>query len=124
MLRTTGARRGLAVRVAVVSVVAGALTPAVTWAGGTAAAVAFSCRVDYSTNDWGTGFTVNVTINNLGTAPANGWALTYSYSGNQTLQNGWNGVWAQSGTQISVANENWNGAIPAKGSASAGAQFA
>jgi endoglucanase len=108
----------------VVTVVGGALVPAVNLAGSADAAIAFSCRVDYQTNDWGTGFTTNVTINNLGTTSVNGWTLTYSYAGNQTLQNGWNGVWSQSGTQVTVANENWNSTVPAKGSVSPGAQFA
>src|SRR5947199_3196953 len=78
-----------------------------------ASAAAFACRVDYATNDWGAGFGATVTIANLGTAAVNGWTLTYSYAGNQTLQQGWNGVWSQSGKQVTVTNAAWNGAIPA-----------
>ncbi|MCW2917223.1 MAG: cellulose 1,4-beta-cellobiosidase, partial [Actinomycetia bacterium] len=57
-------------------VAAGPLAPA--------ASAAAACKVDYSKNDWGTGFTANLTITNLGTA-ITGWTLKYSYTGNQTL---------------------------------------
>jgi endoglucanase len=87
------------------------------------ASAAFACKVDYSTNDWGAGFGANATITNLGTSPVNGWTLTYSYTGNQTLQQGWNGVWSQSGKKVSVTNTTWNGTLPANGTASVGANF-
>ncbi|MCW2917220.1 MAG: cellulose 1,4-beta-cellobiosidase, partial [Actinomycetia bacterium] len=51
---------------------------------GAAHADTVQCKVDYSKNDWGTGFTANLTITNLGTA-ITGWTLKYSYTGNQTL---------------------------------------
>ena len=89
----------------------------------TAAAAAFACRVDYSVNDWGSGFGVNVTISNVGTSTANGWTLTYSYTGNQTLQQGWQGIWSQSGKQVTVTNETWNAAIPPTGTVKPGANF-
>ncbi|NGY63179.1 cellulase family glycosylhydrolase [Lentzea sp. NEAU-D13] len=87
------------------------------------AAAAFACKVDYSANDWGSGFGANVTISNLSGSAASGWTLTYSYAGNQTLQQGWSGVWSQSGKQITVTNASWNATIPAGGSVSAGANF-
>ncbi|MFB7944757.1 cellulose binding domain-containing protein, partial [Kitasatospora phosalacinea] len=60
-----------------------------------ASAAVVQCSVDYTTNDWGSGFTANVAINNKGTAALNGWTLTYSYTGNQTLSgSGWNGTWS------------------------------
>ena len=92
-------------------------------ASGATAAAAFACRVDYSVNDWGSGFGVNVTIDNLGSSAVNGWTLTYSYTGNQTLQQGWQGVWSQSGKQVTVTNATWNGAIPAGGNVKPGANF-
>ncbi|MFC0542807.1 cellulase family glycosylhydrolase [Kutzneria chonburiensis] len=82
-----------------------------------------ACRVDYTVNDWGTGFTASVTIGNLGAAPLSGWRLTYSYAGNQTLQQGWNGTWSQSGKTVSVANQPWNATVPPSGSVTAGANF-
>jgi len=82
-----------------------------------------ACKVDYTVNDWGTGFTATVTIGNLGASALNGWRLTYSYAGNQTLQQGWNGVWSQSGKTVTVANLPWNATVPANGSVSACANF-
>ncbi|WP_405011097.1 glycoside hydrolase family 48 protein [Kitasatospora sp. NBC_01539] len=90
-----------------------------------AVAAAVQCSVDYSANDWGSGFTANVKINNVGTAALNGWSLTYSYAGNQTLSGtGWNGVWSQSGKNVTVVNPSYATAIPAGGNATAGANFA
>ncbi|MFF4794351.1 glycoside hydrolase family 48 protein [Streptomyces sp. NPDC001276] len=89
----------------------------------TAHAAALQCSVDYKTNDWGSGFTADLTITNRGTDAINGWTLTYGYSGNQKLSNGWNGIWSQSGQTITVKNESYNGTIAAKSAVSAGAQF-
>ncbi|WP_241562467.1 glycoside hydrolase family 48 protein [Streptomyces hoynatensis] len=89
----------------------------------TAQAAAFACDVDYSANDWGSGFTANLTIHNTGTSPTSNWTLTYAYSGNQQLQQGWSGRWSQSGKNITVTNESYNGTIAAGGSVSMGANF-
>src|SRR5579859_7356755 len=70
-----------------------------------APAAATGCNVAYAIqSDWGAGFVVNITITNLG-APITAWTLSYSYSGNQALSNGWNGNWSQSGKTITVTNE-------------------
>src|ERR1700729_2400068 len=63
-----------------------------------AVAATSSCSAAYSvTTDWGSGFTASLTITDHGTAAITGWTVTYSYAGNQTLSNGWNGAWTQSG---------------------------
>ena len=51
-----------------------------------AQAAAVQCSVDYKTNDWGSGFTADLTLTNRGTDAINGWTLTYAYAGNQKLQ--------------------------------------
>ncbi|MFF7946127.1 glycoside hydrolase family 48 protein [Streptomyces griseorubiginosus] len=89
----------------------------------TAQAAAVQCSVDYKTNDWGSGFTTDVTITNRGTDAIDGWTMTYAYTGNQKLMNGWNGVWSQSGQNISVKDAGYNGKIAAGASTSTGAQF-
>ncbi|MGW2747268.1 glycoside hydrolase family 48 protein [Streptomyces sp. NPDC001450] len=92
--------------------------------GTTAAhAATVQCSVDYKTNDWGSGFTADLTITNRGTAAIDGWTLTYGYTGNQKLTNGWNGTWSQSGQTITVQNASYNGTIAAGGAVSTGAQF-
>jgi hypothetical protein len=107
----------LAAAFALVSAAAGPTVPA-------AADAPLACKVDYTVNDWGSGFTASVTIGNLGPSPLTGWRLTYSYAGNQALQQGWNGTWSQSGKTITVANLPWNATVPASGSVTAGANFA
>lgn len=88
-----------------------------------ASAAALACSVDYKTNDWGSGFTTDVTITNRGTDAISGWTLTYAYTGNQKLSNGWNGTWTQSGQNISVKDAGYNGTIAAGAAVSTGAQF-
>ena len=66
------------------------------------------CSVDYKTNDWGSGFTADLTLTNRGTEAIDGWTLTYDYAGNQKLGNGWNGTWSQSGKTVTVKNASYN----------------
>ncbi|MET9452021.1 glycoside hydrolase family 48 protein [Streptomyces cinerochromogenes] len=92
--------------------------------GNTAAhAASVQCSVDYKTNDWGSGFTADLTITNRGTDAIDGWTLTYAYSGNQKLTNGWNGTWSQSGQTVTAKNASYNGTIAAGAAVSTGAQF-
>ncbi|MFR9727488.1 glycoside hydrolase family 48 protein [Streptomyces sp. MS19] len=88
-----------------------------------ASAAAFGCAVDYTANDWGSGFTADVTVTNTGDTAVNGWTLVYAYAGNQQLQQGWNGTWSQSGRTVTVGNTTWNAAIAPGASVSAGANF-
>ncbi|MEU2745806.1 glycoside hydrolase family 48 protein [Streptomyces collinus] len=88
-----------------------------------AQAAALQCSVDYKTNDWGSGFTVDLTLTNRGTDVIDGWTLTYAYSGNQKLGNGWNGTWSQSGQNITVKNASHNARVAAGAAVSTGAQF-
>ncbi|MGY1451877.1 glycoside hydrolase family 48 protein [Streptomyces sp. SS8] len=90
---------------------------------GTAQAAALQCSVDYSKNDWGSGFTANVTVTNRGSEAIEGWTLTYDYSGNQRLQQGWNGRWSQSGTTVTVQNPTYSTRIGAGAAVTAGANF-
>ncbi|MFE7592318.1 cellulase family glycosylhydrolase, partial [Kitasatospora sp. NPDC057512] len=69
-----------------------------------APAASLSCGVTYTASDWGSGFTADITITDTGTTPINGWTLGYTHTGNQTLQNGWNGTWTQTGRNVTVTN--------------------
>ncbi|MEU6674053.1 glycoside hydrolase family 48 protein [Streptomyces sp. NPDC046925] len=89
----------------------------------TADAAAVECSIDYKTNDWGSGFTADLTITNRGTAAIDGWALTYTYGGNQKLTNGWNATWSQSGKAITAKSLAYNAKIAPGAAATAGAQF-
>lgn len=75
-----------------------------------------SCSVTYTNqNDWGSGFTANVTVKNNGTSAINGWTLSWSFAGNQAITNLWNGSYTQTGQSVSVTNLSYNGNIPANG---------
>ncbi|MFK0157246.1 glycoside hydrolase family 48 protein [Streptomyces sp. NPDC090499] len=118
-------RRRRTVRRLWTAVVAALALPLSMLATGTtpAQAATVQCSVDYGTNDWGTGFTADLTITNRGTDAISGWTLTYAYTGNQKLSNGWNGTWSQSGTSVTVQNASYNGTIAAGAAVSTGAQF-
>ena len=89
-----------------------------------AGAATASCSAAYSVQtDWGSGFTASLNITNNGTAAITGWTVTYTYAGNQTLSNGWNGTWSQSGKTVTVANASYNGSLAAGASTTAGANF-
>jgi len=80
----------------------------------TPAFAAAGCSAAYSVQtDWGSGFTAAITVTNSGTTAITGWTLTYSYTGNQTLQSGWDGNWTQSGKTVTVTNASWNGSLAA-----------
>ena len=88
-----------------------------------AQAATVQCQVKYAVqSDWGTGFTTNVTITNLGSAWTS-WTLGYAYSGSQTLSNGWSATWSQSGANVTAVNASWDGAVATNGSVTIGAQF-
>ncbi len=83
-----------------------------------------SCSAAYSVQtDWGTGFTASITVTNTGSTAITGWTLSYSYSGNQQLTQGWSGNWSQSGETVTVANASWNGNLAAGASTQIGANF-
>ncbi len=78
------------------------------------ASASTSCSAAYSVQtDWGTGFTAALSVTNNGTTAITGWTVTYSYTGNQTLQSGWDGTWTQSGENVTVTNASWNGSLAA-----------
>src|SRR5215472_2081823 len=90
---------------------------------GAAPAAAPVCQVTYTVNsDWGTGFSIAITITN--NAPAiTSWTLGYSYPGNQKLAQGWSGNWTQAGQAITVTNAPWNGTLATGASTQIGANF-
>jgi len=68
-----------------------------------------------NTNDWGTGFVGNITINNTGATAINGWSLEFDFNGNidPTPNTGiWNGtVVSHVGNHYVIQNVDWNGFI-------------
>ncbi|MFJ3942999.1 glycoside hydrolase family 48 protein [Streptomyces griseoaurantiacus] len=120
----TRRRRRAARRLWTAAVAALALPLALLSTGSTTAhAASVRCSVDYTTNDWGSGFTAELTLTNRGSEALDGWTLTYSYAGNQKLSNGWNGSWSQSGRSVTVRNASYNGTVAAGAAVTTGGQF-
>ncbi|MGI5230393.1 cellulose binding domain-containing protein [Actinoallomurus sp. CA-142502] len=90
--------------------------------GASPAYAAVRCAVDYTVNDWGSGFTASITLHNLGDR-LDGWTLTYAYTGNQTLTQGWSGDWSQSGRTVTVTGASWNRTLATGASTQIGANF-
>lgn len=71
--------------------------------------------VDYIiNNDWGSGYTANITITNLGSVDICNWALSFTLD-NGIIVNGWNGDFTQVGTTVRITPSGWNNRIPANG---------
>ena len=79
-----------------------------------------SCSVLYKASQWSTGFTAEIRI--ASTVALRSWQLTFQVGPTVSVSNGWNGVWTQTGTTVTVGNASWNGAIAPGGSVSVGFQ--
>jgi hypothetical protein len=67
------------------------------------------------TNDWGTGFTADLTIRNIGTTPINGWTLNFNAP--YTIDQHWSSLLTKlPDGRYSVKPLSWNTTIPAGGS--------
>ena len=80
-----------------------------------------SCTATYSVvNSWSGGYQAQVVVTDTGTSPKNGWKLAWTFPGNQQITNLWNGVYTQSGSQVTVTNQPYNGTINPGGSLTVG----
>jgi glucose/arabinose dehydrogenase len=69
------------------------------------------CSVKATTQKWGTGMNVNITITNTGTTPINAWTLTFMLPLGQTLNADWNTNLTQGGPLVNASNAEHNGTI-------------
>jgi hypothetical protein len=75
------------------------------------------CTIDYTILPQNsTAFGAAITIVNDGNTALSSWALTWSFANGQTVSSLWNGNETQSGANVAVTNESYNGSIPAGGS--------
>jgi alpha-galactosidase len=79
-----------------------------------------TCKVSYSVNQWQGGFTANITLTNTGTSTLNGWALKFTFPGNQQVTQAWNGIAAQSGANVTLTNASYNATLAAGSSVNPG----
>lgn len=75
------------------------------------------CAVAYTANSWSAGFTGTVTVTNTG---ATAWRLNSRFTAGQQIRQGWSGRFSQSGADVTVTDESWNGAVAPGGSVSLG----
>ena len=80
-----------------------------------------ACTVRWEVNQWSTGFTANVAVTNLGAART-GWAVTFTFPGDQRISNAWNATVTQSAGRVTARNAGWNAALPAGATATFGFQ--
>ncbi|MFJ8192099.1 cellulase family glycosylhydrolase [Streptomyces sp. NPDC096094] len=100
---------------------AGATAVGLTTLAGPSAQAATGCKVDYTiTSQWQGGFQAGVKITNLG-EPVSGWNLKFTMAdAGQKVVQGWNATWSQSGSAVTAAGADWNGALPSGASADLG----
>jgi cellulose 1,4-beta-cellobiosidase len=80
------------------------------------------CTAAYKvSNDWGSGFTADVTVT-AGSAAIHGWTVTWSYGGGQQVTNAWNASVHQSGSAVTATDAGYNGSLGAGASTSFGVQ--
>ena len=83
------------------------------------------CLVDYTiTNQWNNGFQADVTIANNSASDINGWALTWTFNGDEQFGSGWNANFSVSGQSVTASNPagHWNGTIGASSTVAFGFQ--
>ncbi|WP_062059681.1 DUF1592 domain-containing protein [Cellvibrio sp. OA-2007] len=79
-----------------------------------------ACSVNYAAvNSWGNGAQITTTITNTSAAKTS-WELCWTYAGNDTIANLWDGVHTQTGKNVCVKNAGYNPNLPANGSVSFG----
>ncbi|MDA2807699.1 glycoside hydrolase family 6 protein [Nocardiopsis suaedae] len=84
---------------------------AAAFAVGSPAQAAAGCTVDYTVaNDWGSGFTAEVAVTNLGD-PLDAWTLEWDFAGDQQVTNGWNGDFSQDGAHVEVTGAGHNATL-------------
>ena len=85
----------------------------------TSASAAAGCRVDYTVNQWNTGFTGQVRIACSGAALSS-WKVGWTYGAGQRLTQAWNASCAQSGSAVTCSNASYNATVPDGGSVTFG----
>jgi len=52
-----------------------------------------------------------VTVRNTGTSTINAWTVRWTFANGQVISDLWGGIRTQTGAQVTVRNESWNGTI-------------
>ncbi|HVU67210.1 MAG TPA: cellulose-binding domain-containing protein [Ktedonobacteraceae bacterium] len=80
------------------------------------------CQVTYSiTNQWPGGFGSNIVIQNTSSSAWTNWTLAFTFpASGQSVTQGWNGTFTQSGQNVTVTNASWNGSVAANATVNPG----
>ncbi|MFJ6197010.1 glycoside hydrolase family 9 protein [Micromonospora sp. NPDC092111] len=71
-----------------------------------------ACKIGYAANDWGTGFTANITVTNTGTTTLNNWTLAFTFpNAGQKVAQGWSATYSQTGAAVTATNLSYNGTL-------------
>jgi endoglucanase len=62
-------------------------------------------------NSWPGGFQAQVVIGNAGSGATSSWKASWTFPSGQQVASGWSGVFTESGANVTVANEPYNGSI-------------
>src|SRR6185437_470510 len=81
-----------------------------------------ACKVSDAVSAWNTGLTENITVTNTSATAVNGWKLSFTLPGGQTVTNAWNATISPSSGAITATNVSYNAAIPPGGNTSFGFQ--
>src|SRR5262249_48894220 len=79
-----------------------------------------TCNITYQlTTQWNVGFQVQMTIVNTGPAVSS-WTVQWTFPSTQTITELWNGVFTQTGQNVTVKNASYNGTIATGGTVTFG----
>lgn len=79
------------------------------------------CAVTYHVRSmWDGGFSADVRLTNTGNADLSTWTLTFALRGNQHVLQGWNGVFGQTGQDVTVLDTGFNSKLHAGGTTTVG----
>jgi cellulase/cellobiase CelA1 len=71
-----------------------------------------TCSAAYSmVNSWPGGFQAQVMLTNTGSATLHSWQLGWTFPDGQAINDLWNGSYTQSGGNVTVTNESYNGTL-------------
>jgi Cellulose binding domain len=107
---------------ALISIVLIILALGTMWHAASRARAASNCQVSYSVqSQWTGGFSAAVTITNTSPAAYSNWTLAFAFpSTSQTVTQGWNATWSQSGQNVTAASLSYNGALAVNASTNIG----
>lgn len=71
-------------------------------------------------SSWQGNFQGEVQVSNTGTAALRGWTVTWTFANGQVISALWGGIRTQTGANVSVRNESWNGNLAAGAVANVG----